>query len=283
MFLAETIKELYKEFPNAWVICAGHSHGGNVMNVASQHLDDKNKMDFSIQLATPVMCYNSKKDVYDNTSGHLPNSKAIDTLMIFYSEQDFVQSGGAGTSAYKRRYAPVPGIDLYNVRMRKIRGLDDLHVHMHDEVVGGKILQLCDKIKKTYKNNKNLICDITPAARRQKLFNDLSAKSKEELLKLISMDQMLEVPLVAIKPYKGEKSGIVASVTAVFQGKPTDSFWSDWTNKYPAEEAESNKDANIFKKLFQFSIDKKLSTVERAQMAAEEYTKEVKRRVSGSE
>jgi hypothetical protein len=277
--LAETIRELYAQFPDAWVICAGHSHGGNVMNVASRHLDEKNTMDYVIQLATPVLTYNSKKEMFDPSSKYYPNNKAIDTLMIFYSDQDFVQPGGAGNSAYKRRYAPIPGIDLYNVRMRKIRGMDDLHVHMHDEVVGDKILQLCNKIKNTYKNDKNLICDITPAARRQKMFDELTAGQKAELMKLISMDELLERPLVCIKPYKGKKSGLIASARSYFQGKPTDSFWPDWTNKYPDEKAESDEDAAIFKKLFGFSMDKQLSDLERAKMTAGEYAKEAKRRL----
>lgn len=278
--LAETIKELYAQFPKAWIICAGHSHGGNVMNVASRHLDENNKMDYVIQLATPVLTYNTKKDIFDPKSEYYPNSKAIDTLMIFYSDQDFVQSGGAGNSAYKRRYAPIEDIDLYNVRMRKIRGIDDLHVHMHDEVVGEKILQLCDKIKKTYRNNKNLICDITPATRREKFFSDLTAGHKGEILRLISKEEMLELPLVSIKPYKAPSSGVVASTKAYFQGRPTDSFWPDWTDKYPEERAASDKDAAIFKKLFGFPMDKKLTTLERTKVTLDEYRKEAKRRLS---
>lgn len=278
--LAETIRELYAQFPEAWIICAGHSHGGNVMNVASRYLDENNKMDYAIQLATPVLTYNTKKDIFDPKSEYYPNSKAIDTLMIFYSNQDFVQSGGAGNAAYKRRYAPIEDIDLYNVRMRKIRGLDDLHVHMHDEVVGEKILQLCNKIKKTYRKNKNLICDITPAARREKFFADLTAGHKAELLRLITQEELFELPLVSIKPYERPSSGVVASTKAYFQGKPTDSFWPDWTNKSLEEKAASDKDAAIFKKLFGFPMDKKLTTLERTTATLDEYRKEAKRRLS---
>lgn len=276
--LAESIRELYQEFPNAWVICLGHSHGGNVINVASKHLDEKNTMDFVIQLATPVLTYNSKKDSFDPNSKYYPNSKAIDTLMIFYSNQDFVQSGGAGDSAYKRRYAPIADIDLYNIRMRKYRGLDDLHIYMHDDVVGKKILQLCSKIKKNYKGNKNLICDITPADRRRKFIEALKAGPRAELLKLISLDEALETPLVCIKPYEAKKSGVWQGVKSQFQGKPTDSFWPDWTGKYPEEQALSNKDAVIFRHIFGFRMNEKLSDIERAKMAAEQYTKELQRK-----
>jgi|GEM_PF-6657611 hypothetical protein len=264
--LAEAIRQLYDAFPNAYVICCGHSHGGNVMNVASQDLDDKHTIDFAIQLATPVMCYNEKKEVFDNTSGYYPNSKAINTLMIFYSEYDFVQTGGAGQVNFKRRYAPIPGIDLYNVRMRKLRGKDDLHVHMHDDVIGRKILQLCNKIKQTYKGNKNLIADITPAERRR--------KSAEER-KVSVTPAELEMPLVSIKPYSGKKK---STVKAMFQGISTDALWPDWTGKYPAEIAASNIDAAIFEKIFGFSIDQRLSDVDRSIDAGKQIAKEAKRR-----
>ena len=264
--LAESIRQLYDAFPEAYVICLGHSHGGNVMNVASQALDDKHMIDYAIQLATPVMCYNDKQEKFDNATGYYPNSKAIDTLMIFYSEQDFVQTGGAGQVNFKRRYAPISGIDLYNVRMRKIRGIDDLHVHMHDDIIGGKILKLCQKIKTTYKGNKNLIADITPAERRRKF---------AEERKVSVTPAELEMPLVSIKPYSAGKK---STIKGMLQGKSTDSFWPDWTGKYPEEIAASNQDAALFEKIFGFSIDKRLSDVERGVQAAKEMTKEAKRR-----
>jgi hypothetical protein len=277
--LGESIAELYAQFPNAYVICAGHSHGGNVINVASQYLNEKQTIDLVIQLATPVLAYNAKKDTFDNATGYYPNSKAIDTLMIFYSEHDFVQSGGASNSSFKRRYAPIAGIDLYNVRLRKLRGVDDLHVHMHDDVIGKKILQLCHKIKSVYKGNKNLIADITPAPRREKFIQERKASFPG-----MNINEILELPLVCIQPYKGEVSkgflnSIKSTAKQTFQGRPTDSFWPNWTGKYPSEIEASNKDARIFKDIFGFSMDEKLTPAQRLMSTADEMRKEAGRRL----
>jgi hypothetical protein len=112
------------------------------------------------------------------------------------------------------------------------------------------------------------------------MFDDLKVGQKTELLRLIPMDQLLERPLVCIKPYKGNKSGIIASAKSYFQGKPTDSFWPDWTDKYPAEKAASDQDANIFNRLFGFPMDAELSDLERANEAVKQYAKEGKRRTT---
>jgi hypothetical protein len=237
--LAKGISYLKTTFPHSRVICVGHSHGGNVINVASKQLKPDTAIDCAINLATPVISYNTDKDRFDDKTGYYPSADGMRTLISFYSERDFVQSMGAGASAYKRRYAPIPGIDVYNVRLRKLKGEDDAHSKMRDAITGAKILQLCHKIKQIYKGNKNLIADITP-----------DANSKI---------------LVSIKPYKPNKS----EVDKVFKGKATDSFWPDWTGKNPDEIKASEADALVFKKRFGFPIDKRSTDLERATFAVQ--------------
>lgn len=272
--LADGIKVLKKAFPKSRIICLGHSHGGNVINVASQTLNSQ-AIDYVIQLATPVLCYNEKAKTFDNKSGYYPDSKGMANLMLFYSDQDFVQSGGAGLVSFKRRYAPIKNIDLYNVRMRKDRGIDDLHIYMHDRVVGTKILQLCQQIKKIYKYNKNLIADITSADRRQKFIDDIKPEKRKALFAGLKIADIIQMPLVSIKPYVNEKSKLSKMVT----GKSTDSFWPDLTGKYPEEDKYSEESAKIFKNIFGFPIFQDLSIIERTAGTAKAIGKEGQRQI----
>lgn len=276
--LSKGIRYLKETFPNCRIICLGHSHGGNVINVASQQLEGNINMDYAIQLATPVMTYNDKHERFDNSSGYYPNANGISTLMLFYSEYDFVQSLGAGSQSYKRRYGPITGIDLYNVRLRKYRGEDDLHIRMHDKVIGGKILQLCHMIKKMYRRNKNLIADITPAERRRKFIEELRSVKRDQLLAGTTMEEITNRPLICIKPYDASKS----SVSIWLTGKPTDSFWTDWTGKAPEEEKRSKEDAEIFKTIFGFAMDQQLSGITRAAQATYAAGKEAKRNINAT-
>lgn len=281
---AAGIRYFKRMFPKSRIICLGHSHGGNILNAASQHLKSDDAMDYVIELATPVLTYNAKKEQFDKSSGYYPNANGIGTLMLFYSEMDFVQSLGAGHTSYKRRFGPIAGIDLYNVRLRKLRGKDDLHIRMHDRVIGKKILSLCDTIKKKYRRNKNLIADITAADRRKKTIDALSPKQRKKLSDDLqsynrTMDMLLEQPLIAIKPYSGSKS----SMSKWFTGESTDAFWTDWNGKSLEEEKRSKEDATLFKDIFGFDIDSQLSLAERSARAVYGAGKEFKRSMNAGD
>jgi hypothetical protein len=144
---------------------------------------------------------------------------------------------------------------------------------MHDNVIGAKILQLCQKIKRIYKGNKNLIADITPAARRRKFIDALKPADRNRVFAGLNIDAIVEMPLVSIQPYSASKSAVSTYLT----GKSTDSFWPNWTDKYPEETKASAEDAYIFQNIFGFPMDEQLSGIERAAATAEQLRKEAHR------
>lgn len=222
--LAEGINHILQEVPHAKIIVLGHSHGGNVINVASQYVSKP--IDVVIQLATPILCYNYSLEKFDNTRGYAPEK--IKQLYLYYSMNDFVQCVGAGHANFKRRYAPVDGIDLYNIRLL-VNGHDPLHIHMHNNTIGKEILTLSNKIQHLYTVNKNLIANIVDKDYLQQ---------EQENIALRNADGA-----VCIRPYNPQTTGI-------FTGKSTDQFWPEWNNLSEQENAFSQEQNAYFKQAY---------------------------------
>lgn len=201
-------------------ILLGHSHGGNVINVASQYVDEP--IDMAIELATPILAFNTATQKFDNNTGYLP--KNIKELFLFFSMQDFVQPGGSveGAEHVKRRFSPLPGINLYNIMLR-VNGNYPLHIYMHDEVIGKRMLQLVKKIKDDFLHNKNLVAHLT----------NVSAKQEADML-------------VAIKP-----AFSLSMINVLDMGTPRiDALWPAIQGKYAEEETRSVKANDIFRKIY---------------------------------
>jgi hypothetical protein len=173
------------------IILMAHSHGGNVSAVASNFVT--NPIDRAIFLATPVLRYDQNKKSGTENDLYLP--KSIKELFLFYSMQDFVQTAGALTSDFKRRYGPITGINIYNVRLL-LNGQEPLHTELYNQVIEDHALELCTIIKSRFIKNKNLVANIAPK-------NPQADK------------------LVAIKKYDPVK-------TNPFTGKSTDDLWKNW-------------------------------------------------------
>lgn len=185
------------------IILMAHSHGGNISAVASNLVTKP--IDCAIFLAAPVLRYDQK--VKSNSENDLYLPKAIKELFLFYSMQDFVQTAGALTSNFKRRYGPITGINLYNVRLL-LNGQEPLHTELYNQIIEDHILDLCSVIKKNYKKNKNLIANIAP--------------------KNPNADK-----LIAIKKYD-------PTTTNPFTGKSTDGLWENW-EEFTYETGEPNE------------------------------------------
>ena len=252
--------------------------------------NSKKVIDYVIQLATPVIMYNKDIGGFDYTSNYCPNPYIINILMIFYSDIDIIQSGGGLGRGKRRRYPPIPNIyplpynlenkpdwwerewhsntvpiDLYNIRLRKRMGLDDLHTQMDDEVIGKNIFPLCMKIKNTYKINKNLIADITPQEQREEAYEWTIANIKNKQIKfnaivLLCALQQEICPLISIKIFDETKG---------LEGKTTDSYWrweskSSISKQIDEEINASNEDNKIFDLIFNFPITERWTETYRA-------------------
>ena len=230
-------KQIKKNNPDAhvYLLLVGHSHGGNVINVASQKI--KEPIERVIQLATPVLAYDSKTHQFNNSNGYYPHN--FDQLIIYYSMQDFVQSGGALESSFKRRYGPVEGINIYNVRLR-VEGNDPLHIKMHDHLIGKNILALTKKIQNIYKTNHNLIAHITHKKPGANL-------------------------LIAIKPYVKEKN-ILYDIST---GPSTDTYWPLWEGQNQGEKLYNRFQRKLFQNIYQEEIDHQPGPEERLEGALE--------------
>lgn len=199
-------------------ILVAHSHGGNLVAVASHFVSKP--IDYAIIIGTPVLHsdqnikYNNDKDLY------LP--RAIKQLFLFYSMQDFIQTVGAGTTDFKRRFGPINGIDLYNVRLL-FDGKEALHIDLYNQLVDDHILALCAHIKAMYPKNKNLVANIAPT------------------------NPMVD-NLVAIRTYYTQKLN-------PYTGQATDALWPNWQAftydaDKPDEAALSNKARELFKQVY---------------------------------
>ncbi|GEM_PF-4049641 len=195
-------------------IVIAHSHGGNVTAVASNFITTP--IDYAIFLATPVLRYDQNKKKGTETDAYLP--KNIKNLFLFYSMLDMVQTSGALSNDFKRRYGPITGINLYNTRLL-LNGQEPDHSTLYTQVIDDHILQLCAKIKQSYTKNRNLVANIAP--------------------KNSTVDK-----IVAIKKYDSTK---VSPLT----GASTDSLWPNWENfTYTAPEQDENKISDDARTLF---------------------------------
>jgi hypothetical protein len=166
----------------------------------------EHRIDCAILLATPVLRYDQNKK--NNTESDLYLPKSIDTLFLFYSMLDFVQSTGSLTEEFKRRYGPINGIDLYTIHLL-LNGQEPTHSALYTQVIEDHILQLCQKIKNLYKKNKNLVANIAPTDK--------------------NVDQ-----LIAIRKYDPIESNPLA-------GRAIDTLWQNWENfTYAQNETDEN-------------------------------------------
>lgn len=200
------------------IIILGHSHGGNVIAVASNSVT--NPIDCAIMLGTPVLGFNALQKGKTANSVYIPDK--ILELFLFYSSVDFVQSAGSMQKEFKRRYGPFPGINLYNIHLL-LKGQEPSHIALYTQLIEDNILMLCQKIKSIYTKNRNLVANIDP----EKKDGD---------------------KLVAIKKYDPIESNPLAGVAI-------DSLWPDWTKfEYTPQEVnenvQSNIDSNIFYNLY---------------------------------
>lgn len=222
--LASGINNIIEQVPQAKIIVLGHSHGGNIINVASQYVAQP--IDVVIQLATPILAYNHRQEQFDNERGYLPEK--INKLFLYFSMNDFVQSIAAGHAYFKRRYAPIEGIDIYNVRLL-VNGNDPLHINMHDKTIGKEILALSNKIQHTYKHNKNLIANIIDKDFLQNKKTNSNLRDADAI--------------ICIQPYS-------PTCGDIFTGKSTDKFWPDWTLLSNHENRLNEQQNAIFKQEF---------------------------------
>lgn len=194
-------------------IIIAHSHGGNVVAVASNTVTQP--IDCAIFLATPVLRYDQNKKMGNETDLYLP--KKINNLFLFYSTLDIVQTSGALSNDFKRRYGPIQGINLYNTALL-INGQEPGH-SLYTQLMNDHILELCTKIKNTYTKNKNLVANIAP------------------------QNQAVD-KIIAIKKYEPE-------ATNPFTGTSTDSLWPNWENfSYSASEVDEDKASDDARMLF---------------------------------
>ncbi len=194
-------------------IILAHSHGGNVVAVASNRVNKP--IDYAIFLATPVLRYDHNKKRGDETDLYLPQK--INNLFLFYSTLDMVQTSGAFLNDFKRRYGPLPGISLYNIALL-INGQEPGH-SLYTQLINDHILELCVKIKHTYTKNRNLVAHIAP------------------------QNQIVD-KIIAIKKYEPE-------ATNPFTGISTDSLWPNWENfSYSASEVDEDKASDDARMLF---------------------------------
>ncbi|MBY0110355.1 MAG: hypothetical protein K2X90_04560 [Candidatus Babeliaceae bacterium] len=212
--LNDILQQCKKQKVTPKIIMMGHSHGGNVIAVASNFIQEP--IDYALFLATPVLRYNEK--IKSNTEQDLYLPKSIKNLFLFYSMTDFVQTSGALTENFKRRYGPINGINLYNVRLL-LEGQEPTHSGLYAQLVEDHILDLCKKIKVFYKKNKNLVANIDP-------------------------EHPNADKLVAIKKYNPQ-------ATNPLTGGSTDALWPNWetytyTQKEPDENELSQKDRQLF-------------------------------------
>lgn len=202
------------------IILIGHSHGGNVIAVASNIVTKP--IDCAVMLATPVLRYDLKKKSYTENDLYLPRLRFIKQLFLFYSSVDFVQTTGALTEEFKRRYGPLPGIDLYNVHLL-LNGQEPSHTALYTQLIEDHILVLCQKVKNLYKKNKNLVANLAP--------------------------QNAQVDkLIAIKKYDPIESNPLAGIAI-------DSLWPNWEKfEYSAQEQDeddiSEKNRIIFNNFY---------------------------------
>lgn len=196
------------------LILMGHSHGGNVIAVASNKIQEP--IDYAIFLATPVLRYNEKTKTNNDNDLYLP--KSIKNLFLFYSMSDFVQTSGAATESFKRRYGPITGINLYNVHLL-LKGQEPTHSGLYTQLIEDHIFDLCKKIKSLFTKNKNLVANIDPAS--------------------ATVDK-----LIAIKKYN-------AGTSNPLTGPSTDNLWPNWEAfDYAQNEVDENAISEKSRELF---------------------------------
>ncbi len=220
--LGQGLNEIIQQCGNGGItpkiILIGHSHGGNVIAVASNFVTKP--IDCAIFLATPALRYDQKKKLGTDNDFYLP--RAINQLFHFYSMLDFVQSAGSLTGEFKRRYGPINSIDLYNIHLL-LNGQEPTHTALYTQLIEDHILVLCKKIKSLYTKNKNLVANIDP------------------------QNQQVD-KLIAIKKYDPIESNPLAGVAI-------DTLWPNWEKfTYTAQEADeddiSDKNRVIFNNFY---------------------------------
>jgi hypothetical protein len=164
--------------------------------------------------------YDEKKKTKTDNDLYLPRS--IKQLFLFYSSLDFIQTTGSLTEEFKRRYGPLPGIDLYNIHLL-LDGQEPSHTALYTQLIEDHILQLCKMIKTLYKKNRNLVANIAPQNQK--------------------VDK-----LIAIKKYDPIESNPLAGVAI-------DTLWPNWeqftfSKNEPNENEISDKEQFIFNNFY---------------------------------
>ena len=214
------------------IILIAHSHGGNVIAVASNFVTKP--IDCAILLATPVLRYSQTSNNNSRLDSYLP--RAINQLFLFYSMRDFVQTAGSLTEEFKRRYGPINNIDLYNVHLL-LDGEEPSHTALYTQIIEDHILVLCQKIKSLYKKNKNLVANL-----------DLKSQEVDKL--------------VAIKKYDPIESNPLAGIAI-------DKLWPNWEQfTYTPQEADeddiSDKNRVLFNNFYHEEFTDVASFLDRA-------------------
>lgn len=141
--LAELLNNSYSNYD---IISIAHSHGCNVANVASQHLDTHTPFNYMIQIATPV------RDLIDSRF----QPKHFNKLLQFYSTSDLVAAVGSvdtrkvfNRPGSTRKYAQQQGRLIYNIRTQ-INAKDPGHSSIKSQ---GGVISYLPEILHTLENN----------------------------------------------------------------------------------------------------------------------------------
>lgn len=155
--LAQGINRIKKRFKKSGTILLGHGQGGNVINVASNHLE--HPVDTVIELSVPVFPHTQerKKDLY---ADYLPNSKMIHKLFSFYSDQEH----STAHPSLHPSYESFPEESVHPQLKRTlllINNKQPIPSETLRPLVGKRILPLCKKIETDYTLHNHFIAHLS--------------------------------------------------------------------------------------------------------------------------
>lgn len=146
--LAQRIDALQKDYPNANIQLIGHSHGGNVVNIAVNAMKSTKPVTL-IELGTPI----KTEDLIVN---YAPKKEKVARLINIVSYGDYIQPIGTAFSQLMqpnsaqsktvRLYGPEHGQEVYNVFIRD-NGKWPLHCAMNHPEYVELVQQLIDSNK----------------------------------------------------------------------------------------------------------------------------------------